>query len=411
MTLRTLMQLGPVKANELFTRLLETSDTAVKTRERLFSELKAELELHTDLEEQHLFPILKKHPETKELAVQAIKDNRELRAKLGELESVPKNHETFAEKLSELQKTFRQHARDDKKELIPAVQRALSEEQVQEIAEKIEAGLAEADHAKHEGAEERRANARREREQAEQQEAEERRANATREREQAEQQAEKEEVPQQMRNTVERVTKEAVDQTAATLEQTAETARQVTRNVTESAQRVAAAPLTTGLFFWDWMLGLPERQQERSVSRSSNEQSATRAGNGSFTGEEVIPLAEETLVVGKRTVTSGTTRIRRYVVDRQVEQQVSLYDEKVVVERRRPVTDAATGDTLTELSIEVVETSEVPFAAKDVRVREEIVVRKERTKRIATVRETVRRDEVQIEQPTKKLASRQYAQT
>ena len=166
MTLRTLMQLGPVKANELFTRLMETSDTAVKTRERLFSELKAELELHTDLEEQHLFPILKKHAETKELAVQAIKDNRDLRAKLADLDSLPKNHETFIEKLSDLQKTFRQHARDDKKELLPAVQRALSDEQVQEIAEKIEAGLAEADQAKHEGAEERRANARREREQA-----------------------------------------------------------------------------------------------------------------------------------------------------------------------------------------------------------------------------------------------------
>jgi iron-sulfur cluster repair protein YtfE (RIC family) len=60
MTLRSLMQVGPSKANELFARLFETSGAAVKTRERLFTELKAELELHTELEEQHLFPILKK---------------------------------------------------------------------------------------------------------------------------------------------------------------------------------------------------------------------------------------------------------------------------------------------------------------------------------------------------------------
>jgi phage-related baseplate assembly protein len=33
--------------------------------------------------------------------------------------------------------------RDDKKELLPAVQKALSEEQVQTIAEKFETGLAE----------------------------------------------------------------------------------------------------------------------------------------------------------------------------------------------------------------------------------------------------------------------------
>ena len=39
MSFRTLMQAGPAKANELFTRLAETSEGAVKTREKLFTEL------------------------------------------------------------------------------------------------------------------------------------------------------------------------------------------------------------------------------------------------------------------------------------------------------------------------------------------------------------------------------------
>jgi hypothetical protein len=85
MSLRTLMQAGPAKANDLFARLLETSDGAVKTREKLFAELKGELELHTSLEEQHLFPILRRNAETKELVGDAIKDNKELRTKLAEL--------------------------------------------------------------------------------------------------------------------------------------------------------------------------------------------------------------------------------------------------------------------------------------------------------------------------------------
>jgi hypothetical protein len=60
--------------------------------------------------------------------------------------------------------------------------------------------------------------------------------------------------------------------------------------------------------------------------------------------EEVIPLAEETLIVGKHTVTSGTTTVRRYVVEvPESSSRVELYDEKVVVERRKPVTDAVTG--------------------------------------------------------------------
>src|SRR5215211_9188641 len=58
---------SPAKATELFAKLVETSGNAVKTRERLFSELKEELELQMKLEEQHLFPVLKKHKETKNL--------------------------------------------------------------------------------------------------------------------------------------------------------------------------------------------------------------------------------------------------------------------------------------------------------------------------------------------------------
>ena len=74
----------------------------------------------------------------------------------------------------------------------------------------------------------------------------------------------------------------------------------------------------------------------RSVARAAQDQPSSRA-------EEVIPLAEETLVVGKETVTSGTTTVRRFVVETPVEQQVSLYDEKVIVERRKPIGDAVTG--------------------------------------------------------------------
>ncbi|MDB5381308.1 MAG: hypothetical protein JWO26_3457, partial [Rhodospirillales bacterium] len=39
MSFRTMMQSGPAKANELFSRLAETSDGALKTREKLFAEL------------------------------------------------------------------------------------------------------------------------------------------------------------------------------------------------------------------------------------------------------------------------------------------------------------------------------------------------------------------------------------
>lgn len=138
------------------------------------------------------------------------------------------------------------------------------------------------------------------------------------------------------------------------------------------------------------MLGMWAPQPSRSVGLAANAQPSSE-------GEEIIPLAEETLVVGKHTVNRGTTRVHRYVVETPVEQDVSLTEERVVVERRKPATDAVTGETFTEVTIEMIDTAEVPVVAKGLRVKEEIVIRKERTERVATVRETVRRDEVQIE--------------
>ena len=242
MTLRTLMQAGPAKANELFTRLAETSGTALRTRERLFAELKGELEAHTDLEEQHLFPVLRKHAETKELVASAIRDNKELRGALAELDVLPKNDETFLAKLAELRRTFRQHARDEKKELLPAVQKALSEEQVQGITDKMETSLAKAEQTKQDQAEERRASARYERKQAEPK-------------------AEQEEPAEHESQAVARRTREiafqSTEATTRTAEMVSESARQMTRGVTDSTQRVAAAsavPLTTGFRFWDMWL-------------------------------------------------------------------------------------------------------------------------------------------------------------
>jgi Hemerythrin HHE cation binding domain len=243
MSLRTVMQAGPVKANELFARLLDTSDGAVKTREKLFTELKTELELHTDLEEQHLFPVLRRNAETKGLVPDAIKDNRELRAKLAELEALPKNDEAFPERLKELQKTFRQHARDEKRELLPAVQRALSEEQVQGVAEKIEAGVAEAEQARQDELDERRLKARQEREEAERQ------AEAERSRNIAAEQARQEEAEQKrakLRQEREEAERQAAEQEAAARQAQEEAGRRG-HDAAEAVARAATAAQTSVL--------------------------------------------------------------------------------------------------------------------------------------------------------------------
>jgi len=149
--------------------------------------------------------------------------------------------------------------------------------------------------------------------------------------------------------------------------------------------------------------GVPARQ--RATEQSEQREDATRAPRSARTNsdeetvedEEVIPLAEESLQVGKRTINRGTTRIRRYVVESPVEKTVSLRDERVILERRKPVSDVATGDTFTEKTVEVTETSEVPVTHKVAGLKEEVVVRREGVEHNETVQDTVRRDQIAVE--------------
>jgi hypothetical protein len=131
-TIRQLIQNGPAKANELFAKLGDTSDTAVKTRERLFTELKEELELLARLEEEHIFPVLRKNKTTKSLVPDALNDNKLTRKLLAQLEEMPKDSDEFTDGLADLRRTFQQHVRDEKKELLPAVLKALSDEETPE---------------------------------------------------------------------------------------------------------------------------------------------------------------------------------------------------------------------------------------------------------------------------------------
>ena len=68
----------------------------------------------------------------------------------------------------------------------------------------------------------------------------------------------------------------------------------------------------------------------------SSEVTRARGDLGTTGGreDEVIPIAEEELHVGKREVSHGRVRIHSHVVERPVQEQVTLRDETVDVERR-----------------------------------------------------------------------------
>lgn len=126
------------------------------------------------------------------------------------------------------------------------------------------------------------------------------------------------------------------------------------------------------------------------------------SGNANNSEEERIQLAKEELRVGKREVNRGGARVRSYVVETPVTEQVTLREEHVNIERR-PVDSTSgaanldKGALFQERTIEMTETAEEAVVEKRAQVTEELVVSKTAEERTETVSDTVRETKVDID--------------
>jgi uncharacterized protein (TIGR02271 family) len=137
-----------------------------------------------------------------------------------------------------------------------------------------------------------------------------------------------------------------------------------------------------------------------TTSGASNRTSRSMGSSGN--DEEHIDVVEEELEVGKREVEGGAVRVRSYVTETPVEEQVTLREETVNIERRpvdRPATDADL-NAFQEKTIEMHERREVPVVNKVARVVEEVVISKDVEEHTETIRDTVRRTDVAVEGAT-----------
>ena len=117
--------------------------------------------------------------------------------------------------------------------------------------------------------------------------------------------------------------------------------------------------------------------------------------------EETAPIVEEELSIGKREVASGGVRVTSSVEERPVERTVSLREEEVKAERRPTdykLSPEEAEAAFEEKTVEMMGTSEEVEVRKEARVVGEVSLSKETKERQQTVRDTVRRTDVEVEE-------------
>lgn len=140
--------------------------------------------------------------------------------------------------------------------------------------------------------------------------------------------------------------------------------------------------------------------EEEDASSSEQGNGRRKAAGGRQQQEETVREVEEELEVGKRRVASGGVRVTSTVTEKPVQKTVTLREEEVEVEHRdvnRELSPEEAKAAFEEKTLEMTETSEEAEVEKTARVVGEVSLRKEVNERKETVRDTVRRTEVDVE--------------
>jgi len=131
-------------------------------------------------------------------------------------------------------------------------------------------------------------------------------------------------------------------------------------------------------------------------------------------GEVAIPVVEEEIRVGKREVETGGVRVETHVESVPVQEQVTLRDEQVHIERRtvdQPVDASTLSNAFQEGTFEVRETDEQAVVQKTARVVEEVVINKDVEQRTEVIQDTVRRTDVDVQEIQGETRTSGYSQT
>jgi uncharacterized protein (TIGR02271 family) len=149
-----------------------------------------------------------------------------------------------------------------------------------------------------------------------------------------------------------------------------------------------------------WQADGSSDQQSGSFQGQSESFGSAQTGERKVE-EERIPIVEEQLRVGKREVNRGGAKVRSYVQETPVSEQVNLRQEDVSIERRpvdEPISSGHRGAMFQDREVEMRATGEEAVVGKEARVTEELVVQKTVGERTENVQDTVRHTEVDVDE-------------
>jgi hemerythrin-like domain-containing protein len=116
-------------------KIEESSSGAVKSREKMFMQLKEELLPHMKAEEKTLYPALKEQKESRMQALEALEEHHVAELVFKELESMPKSEDTWMAKLKVFKELLEHHIEEEEDQVFKMAQETLESDKMSQIME------------------------------------------------------------------------------------------------------------------------------------------------------------------------------------------------------------------------------------------------------------------------------------
>ncbi len=127
--------------------LADLLEVPLDGRAALFHKVEIEVRAHEAIEEEILYPALKKHPEAREEVLEAFEEHHVVDEIMGELMNLPVDAESWHAKAQVMGEELQHHIREEESEMVPEARKAFDGSALAEMgrrmAERKESALAE----------------------------------------------------------------------------------------------------------------------------------------------------------------------------------------------------------------------------------------------------------------------------
>lgn len=131
----TLLRTDHRTVEDLFKKFEKAGPTAHKTKARLVQKMIHELAVHAAIEEMAFYPAVKgMNDKLTDSVLESLEEHHVVKWILSELENMEPGDERFDAKVTVLMESVRHHAKEEEREMFPAVRKALARKDLVELA-------------------------------------------------------------------------------------------------------------------------------------------------------------------------------------------------------------------------------------------------------------------------------------